>query len=487
MVHCRVVSIACLASTFVSGVSASGVSWAQTTDDVEPRLRALERDSERLREAQARNDENEQRLRALERDNAQLRKKLAQLEDEQGFLDQVVTRLLPLAGRLNGYLDTGFFYVQGNGSGIRADLGHRYFPSYTGRVPDSWVFYGDPLSTAINARGEPADTGDSRAVVFDPVNSGGKPSFLVNALNLGLFAGFGEHLSLTGSVDLVPRGRNVSVSGGTALGDFIDVKLAFAEFIVPVERFSLSLYAGKFDSVLGYEYRMREAPDRLNVTPSLVCRYTCGAPVGLKARGTFLDDVLTVNVAVTNGSHGVEMFPFHDEVDSNVFKTLAGRISSKAPLGAGLEVGVSGAFGAADQQPDDAVHQFHYGVDLHLDWHDVDFTAEFVMGEVQGRSEAGAAACGLSPCLKYKGAYGLLGYRLFNWMTPYARVDWRDALHRSGESFVYLSQVMRATGGARFEIGERVIVKAEYTFNLELGPAPQFPNDVLTSSLLVKY
>ena len=429
----------------------------------------------------------EERLSALERENARLRGELEQLRDDQSFLDEAVARLLPITGRFTGYLDMGFFAVQGNGSGIRADLGHRYFPEYDGEVPDSWVFYGDPLSTAINARGEPADTGESRAVVFDPVNSRGKPGFLVNALNLGLFAGLGEDLALVGSVDLVPRGRNPSVDGDTALGDFIDVKLAYAEYLVPVESFALSLYAGKFDSVLGYEYRMREAPDRLNVTPSLICRYTCGAPVGLKARARFLDDAIAANLAVTNGSHGTESFPFHDEIDANAFKTVAVRISSRAPVGAGLEVGVSGSYGAADQQPEDDVSHWHYGLDLHLDWRDLDLTAELVAGEIEGRSEPGAAPCGLSPCLQYKGAYVLAGYRLFNWMTPYSRVDWRDALHRSGESFVYISELLRATFGSRFEIGTHVIVKAEYTLNLELGDAPRFPNDVFTSSLLVKY
>jgi hypothetical protein len=430
----------------------------------------------------------EQRLQALERENARLREEVDQLRDNQAHVDQHVTRLLPLTGRLTGYLDVGFFYVQGSGSGIRADLGHRYFPEHR-RVPDSWVFYGDPLSTAINARGEPADTGESRAVVFDPVNSGGKASFLVNALNLGIFAGLGDDLALLSSIDLVPRARRVSVAGDGALGDFLDIKLAYVEYIVPLESFSLSLYAGKIDSVLGVEYRALEAPDRLGVTPSLLCRYTCGAPLGLKARARFLDDAITVNAAVTNGSHGTEGFPFHDEIDANHAKTVALRISSRAPVGAGLEVGASGSFGASDEQPDDAVHQFHYGVDLHLDWHDVDLTAEYLFGEIDGRTEGvgGAAPCGLSPCLKYRGAYGQIGYRLLNWLTPYARVDWRDALHQSGESFVYVSQLLRATAGSRLELGASVIVKAEYTAILELGRAPEFANDVFTSSLIVKY
>lgn len=429
----------------------------------------------------------ERRLEALERENARMREELDQIKGDHAYLDQQVGRLIPLTGRLGGYLDFGFFYVQGNGSGVRPDTGHGHFPEYDGVVPDSWVFYGDPLSTAVNSRGEPADTGESRAVVFDPVGSDGKSSFIVNALNLALFAGIGDDVALSASVDLVPRSRNASTDEDTALGDFIDVKLAYVEYIVPVESFSLSLYAGKFDSVLGFEYRSLEAPDRLGVTPSLLCRYTCGTPLGLKARARFFDDKITANVAVTNGSHGIEQFPFHDEIDANQFKTIAGRISSRAPVGAGLEVGVSGAFGASDQQGDDAVHHAHVGIDLHLDWHDVLLTAELMRGEIDGATEPGGAPCGLSPCLHYKGAYGQLGYRLSNWLTPYARVDWRDALHENGESFVYVSELMRATGGARLELGTSVIVKAEYTFNLELGRAPQFPDDVFTSSMIVKY
>jgi hypothetical protein len=70
---------------------------------------------------------------------------------------------------------------------------------------------------------------------------------------------------------------------------------------------------------------------------------------------------------------------------------------------------------------------------------------------------------------------------------PYARVDWRDALHRSGASFIYISQLLRVTAGLHFELGTAVIVKAEYTVNRELGRIPQFDDDVFTSSLVVRY
>lgn len=430
----------------------------------------------------------EKRLRDLEQENARMRDELERLRDDNDYVDQQLNRILPLTGRFSGYLDFGFFYVQGNGSGIQSDIGNQHFPEYAGIVPDSWVFYGDPLATVINSRGDPADTELSRAVVFDAVKSNGNASFLVNALNFAIVAGVGDDLNFTSSIDFVPRGRNVSEDNDRSLGDFLDVKLAYLEYAVPIDRFRLNIYAGKFDSVLGFEYRMREAPDRIGVAPSLLCRYTCGSPLGLKARAQFLDDTITLNVAVTNGSHGTEHFPFYDETDSNQFKTIAGRLSSKAPLGAGLEVGVSGSFGAQDQQPENGVHHWHYGIDLNLDWNDFLLTAEFLQGQMEGKTAPESPApCDLSPCLKYKGAYAQLGYRLFNWLSPYGRADFREALHQNGASFVYISELARITLGARFEFGTHVIVKAEYTHSQELGKTPQFPNDVFTSSMLLKY
>jgi hypothetical protein len=59
-------------------------------------------------------------------------------------------------------------------------------------------------------------------------------------------------------------------------------------------------------------------------------------------------------------------------------------------------------------------------------------------------------------------------------------------LHRSGASFVYISELVRGTVGLRAEIGTRVIWKLEATKNYELGALPQFPNDVFTTSLVIK-
>src|SRR5262245_43901209 len=119
-------------------------------------------------------------------------------------------------------------------------------------------------------------------------------------------------------------------------------------------------------------------------------------------------------------------------------KTAGGRLSYRFPLAGGLELGASGAIGAQDNQPDSAVVQWHDGFDAQFEGGNVVAAAEFVLGRAPGSTEPGRAACDVAPCLSYRGAYGQLGYRVANWLTPYARVDWRDALHRNGASFVYL-------------------------------------------------
>ncbi|MBA3392610.1 MAG: outer membrane beta-barrel protein, partial [Deltaproteobacteria bacterium] len=429
------------------------------------------------------------KLATLEERLQKVEDELAAAKDDNTFLEEKLAALLPVIGKLGGYLDVGFFATTGNGAGTRSDYASTYFPEYAGIVPGSWVFMGDPFSTAVNSRGEPADLGESRAIVFDPIDSQGKSTFLVNAVNLTLFGGIGKTGSTNISVDFVPRGRDVSAPGGLFLGDYLDVKLAYGEWKPELESFELSLQGGKFDSVLGFEYRSMESPDRLGITPSLACRYTCGRPIGIKARGRFLDTRLIANVAVTNGSHFTESFAFAGELDTNDMKTVAGRLSYV--IEDKVEVGASGALGAQDVQPANDVYQWHVGADLHVDYKDVELTAEYVQGKARGdTTQAGAmsgAHCDLAPCIRYKSAYGLVGYRLTNMFVPYLRVDWRDALHRSGASFVYVSQLLRGTAGVRAEIGERVIWKLEGTTNRELGRIPRFPNDVLTTSLVIKY
>jgi hypothetical protein len=437
----------------------------------------------------------EKRLGALERENKKLKREVADLRDEHDSVSERLDGVLPLVAKVGGYVDFGFFYAMGDGSGIRPDTNYQHFPQYQGIIPGSWVFYGDPLSTTVNSRGEPADTGESRAITFDGVdasgdnvNAGGRSSFIVNAVNLHLFTGIGKHASFEGLVDFVPRARNIEVADDKfAFGDYVDVKLAFVRYQVPTRRVDLDLYAGKIDPVFGYEYRIQESPSRIGVTPSLICRYTCGRPVGLKMRLRMLPKrSLSLAISATNGSSFTEQFGFANEIDRNHFKTAAGRLAYTIPLGAGLDVGASGSVGAQDFQSDELVLQKQFGFDMRLDARGVDFAAEFVMGELDGKAAPGEVACGIAPCLDFKGAYGLLGYRALNWLMPFARVDWRQAIHRSGASFVYHSNSLRITPGVRFEVGAHVMIKAEYSVNLEVGGIPSIRNDVFTSSLVAK-
>ena len=427
-----------------------------------------------------------ERLEKIEAENAALREEVEWLKEDLEVTNQEVQKVKPALAKVTGYIDMGFFAVSGDGSGIRPDIGNVYFPEYAGVVPGSWVFMGDPLSTAINSRGDPADTADSRAIAFDPVDSRGKSSFLLNALNIQLFTGITPSLLVQSSFDLVPRSRNVSDPEGEFVGDYVDVKLAYLEYRPAAAEDRLSLFVGKLDSTVGREYRVQEADVRTTVTPSLLCRYVCGHPLGVKARLAFLGDRATAAAAVTNGSNFQETFDFADESDRNQFKTASGRVSF-APLPA-VELGASGAFGAQDQQRQNDVYQWHLGADLLVSVRDVQLVAEYVQGRARGKTSPSTDLhCDLTPCIEYKSAYGLVSYRATNIFIPYVRVDWRDAEHENGASFVYYSQLIRSTAGLRLELGTHIVAKAEYTLNRELGEIPQFKNDVFASSMVVKF
>ena len=457
------------------------------------RLDALERDNAELaarleRQAAAHEtarEDDRKRLDELEQDNAELSTRLdeqAQARDKAEAAERRRVR-----AELHGYLDVGLFRVAGDGSGLRPDIGHLRFPEYDGRVADAWVFMGDPLSVAINSRGDPADLGSSRAILFNPVGAGGNPTLIVNAVNLAPEVALGDQITVDALVDFLPRVRNVATEDTPFLGDYVDIKRAQLRWLVPVRRFDLTLALGKIDSVFGWEYRYQEAPDRITVTPSLVCRYTCGRPVGLSARFDLLQRRLRVNASVTNGSNVVEQFGFSNEIDANAFKTITTRVAYEIPVGTGLEIGGSGQVGAQDLQPrNDRLH-WQYGFDLHFGIRGFELAAEYVEVHTQGRSEPNAARCGLAPCLRARGVYGLLGYRVTNWVMPYFRTDWRDALHEAGTSYVYISKVIRWTPGLRFDVAKHVAIKAEYTFNHELGRLPQFNDDIVTSSVVASF
>jgi hypothetical protein len=88
--------------------------------------------------------------------------------------------------------------------------------------------------------------------------------------------------------------------------------------------------------------------------------------------------------------------------------------------------------------------------------------------------------------LTYKGAYLLIDRYVTPKLIPYVRFDWRSAVHIRGTEFVYESHTFRTTVGAQLEMTSQIIGKLEYTYNRELGGIPQFPDDIVTTSLVVK-
>ncbi len=164
---------------------------------------------------------------------------------------------------------------------------------------------------------------------------------------------------------------------------------------------------------------------------------------------------------------------------------MSGRVAVRLPVEQGLELSVSGSIGAQDRQTDDSVLQWHLGAAGRFEWGRLQVQGEYVLGRAVGKAQ-GAVPCGGAACLKYKGAYGLVGVRVAFFFVPYLRVDWRQADMRSGTEYAYMSDVVRATVGVRFEPNSRIAVKAEYTLNHELT-AFQFPDDVLTTSFVVSY
>jgi hypothetical protein len=433
----------------------------------------------------------EERLARLEADNASLRAALtgaeARLADLEGTTAELRRGLLPGALevpdlvvadgvhlRLNGYVDAGFFDAGGDGVAYFRDAGNVIFPELS---KFTWVFVGDPWSNPVNSQGDSADLGLDRTNIprYDPIASGGKPSFILNMVNLSIVASAGKRLVVEASLDFEPRQGTLG-----SPGDTLNMDLAYLEWI-PFDKIDLHVFVGKFDSNFGIEYRRRKAPDAFGVTPSIIARYTTGPMTGVKVRGA-LGGLFIYNVAVTNGSSFTERFAhFYDEIDANAFKTLSGRLSLRTPasLPFSLEVGGSGMFGAQDEQPDDGILQWQVGVDLNLVVRDLEIRAEYLHARADGGGIKDA------PWLRADGWYASATYQLFPWLGVLARVDQRRARLFASPN-LYVTNTLRLTGGLRFDLTFNVIAKVEYVHLFELG-TPEFFDDVFTSSLIFKF
>jgi hypothetical protein len=411
---------------------------------------------------------DDERMAALEERIEVLERQLQQAQETKIRPDVVVN--------FTGYADLGFFVPQGDGSGTVQDFGNARFPQYAGRF--GWMFLGDLLAPTVNSRGEVADLGNLPGVTrFDSIHSKGAPGFLVNEANLTVVAGLTDRLLLTTSLNFVPR-----TGSEFALGDFFDLDIAQVEWL-PWGNRRFSLFVGKFDSVIGIEYRDRKSTARFGITPSLMARYTVGTPIGIKARAKLLkDEILVIAAAVTNGTSTTEQFHFYNEIDTNITKTVSGRVSLRLPVPGSLEVGLSGEYGAQDRASNNRGAMWFAGVDLLYFLHDLSIKAQWLRG--------------MSPGEPVDDVYGLAlnhgGYLEVNYMvTPklgiLARGEVRDAFVWLGEERAYLTKGWRGTLGARWTFNQHAVLKAEYLRNGEYGGTGNIRNDIFTSSLVVSF
>jgi hypothetical protein len=405
----------------------------------------------------------------------ELEQKAAELEARLESSENARKSKFPI--RFGGYGDIGAFATQGDGSGLRRDIGHMMFPEHQNI---GWVFYGDLLATQINSRGDVADLGEVPGVDrFDSVNSEGNPTFMVNELNLNVNAGLGAQALFTASVNFTPRTGNEF-----RLGDSFDVDLVQLEWI-PFENGKTSIWVGKVDSVIGIEYKTRKASERFGITPSLLARYTTGTAVGLKARTKLFDDRIILAAAATNGSFGSEQFHFFNEVDTNSFKTLSGRASLRQALGSGaIEVGGSMSWGRQDGTNDDGDgnKMWFAGIDAEIEISRVTLKGQFLRGKAPGDEVNMIYSLDLK-----NGGYVEANVILTPIIGVLGRVEFRDAEVQQGTDRLYITKNWRSTAGLRLIFNPRAVLKAEYSHNGEYGDTPSIPNDVITTSAVMAF
>jgi hypothetical protein len=409
----------------------------------------------------------------LDARTAELNDKIQQLETKLSMSEESRKSKFPI--RLSGYGDIGAFATQGDGSGLRRDAGHTMFPEHS---DIGWVFYGDLLATSVNSRGDVADLGEVPGVDrLDGINSGGNPTFLVNELNVTINAGVGSRALFTSSVNFTPR-----TGQDFRLGDSFDVDLVQLEYLL-TESGKHSIFVGKFDSVIGHEYKTRKAHERFGITPTLLARYTTGTAIGIKGRSKLANDHIILAASVTNGSFGTEQFHFHSEIDTNAYKTLSGRAALRAELGAmEVEIGPSGQYGVQDGAADGAGKMSVYGLDAEIKHTRFALKAQWLRGKAPGDDLSMAYRLDLK-----QGGYLESNIVITPTIGLLGRAEFRDAEVQQGQERLYITKNWRATAGFRLLLSPKAAIKAEYSHNGEYGETPAIPNDVVTTSAVMAF
>ena len=387
---------------------------------------------------------------------------IAKISELEARLDQMQALVANRQPRVivGGYIDLGFFATQGNGSGIIRDQGNLLLPAICrqvrlgvpGRHP------GHPPSTRA---ARPADLGDATGAAprFDTIHSGGAPSFIANEINMTMTAGLTPSAVATASVNFTPRsGSNFS------LGDVFDADIAQLEWM-PTRSQKTSIFVGKFDSVLGIEYRDRKSNQRYGITPSLIARYTTGTAVGRQGRAPSSAPTICwcVAGAVTNGSFTQEQFHFYDEIDTNLGKTASGRALAAPAVSRSTWSSASRARTAPRiARPTTSARCGSGGVDYQLHLRAPTSRRSTCKGAAPG--DATNDVYGLQ---LHGGGYVELDGYLASHFGVLGRVEYRDAFvwlgdpnAPGGADRAYLTKGWRATGGVHINFTDRIILKA---------------------------
>jgi hypothetical protein len=404
------------------------------------------------------------------------------VNDSDGYTPPADGQGAPSPLSIDGYIDVGFAKAQGDGTSFAP--GDQSIPADYGV---------DTFAPAVNSRGDVASTDSGGRFVngFLPrsVGIGGRPSFLLNTLDVDLkYAPSSAPVMVFSRVQFLPR--------FTGAGDDtrVYVEQAFGR-LVPFDSQELAISAGKFDSVFGIEYLDNQANIRTGVTPSLVARYTTGQSVGAKLFYRIqiapLWSAVSLNVAGTNSGNFIEALQPPDASLSGE-PVGSGRIGYElnAPV-VQAKLGVSGMTGTRNDQGDQSARQKAYGLDARVAGFGVYLNAEYVhVDEGQGGPKTTSlGSFPLSSAFSVRGGYVQLAYGLpfsvgpLHKVTVYGRYDRRHAWF---DGFTPIT-VDRLTAGLRVELWEVIILKAEYLDNRELAGAPTVANNVFTSSLVYSW
>jgi hypothetical protein len=388
------------------------------------------------------------------------------------------------AFHINGYVDVGFAKAQGNGTS---------FPALDAGIPADYGV--DTFAPAVNSRGDVASTdpGDDRFLNgFLPrsVGIGGRPSFLINTLDLDLrYQTPGTPVMIFSRVQFLPR---LSSTGDASR---FYVEQAFGR-VMPFDLQELALSLGKFDSVFGIEYQDNEANIRTGVTPSLAARYTTGQSVGAKLFYRLqlgpLWSALSVNLAATNSGNMVESLQASDAslAGGPVFSGRAGYELNLRPLQ--IKLGGSALRGPRNDQRDRDALQKMWGADARVFAAGFALAGEYVHVDEDEGVGPKITSLGTFPLASGFHARAYWGQLAYAWsidsgilrrVTPYARYERRHAWF---EGFTPIL-VDRITWGLRVDLWESLILKGEVLVNRELQGAPNVPNNVYTSSAVYQW